>query len=593
MRTNLPVSAIERSVPDDAVLVSKTDLQGSITYCNRAFIEISGYTKSELMGQPHNLVRHPDVPQRIFAHAWEILEAGKSWQGILKNRCKNGDFYWVDANISPLREQGKIIGYVSLRYKPTPEQIAKAERNFRKVRDGGLLSLFQRRHNSRYIADLQQRLAEKIVAQEDYLERKAEEQRVASGYMNRLIALDKLHDAAAQFHLRPADNFSGDLIAMARTPDGRLHLLLADSTGHGLCAALAAMPIIHPFYSMTAKGFNVSAIAKEINHKIGKSLPVSHFVAATIVSIDANFGAIEVWCGGCPPPLLLDRSGACVHRFKSRHLAMGILATPEFDASVEYFSYNDPGYSILMFSDGVIELEDDRGEQFGIARLTEAARNADAAMRFQTLIQTLTDYCGSRPPSDDLALILADCEIAREVPAQKNTGQPARTGPEQVVWQFALTLDIEQIKKLDVVPLLLDIVQQIEKEQESSGKIFMILSELFNNALDHGILQLDSRLKHHEDGMEHYFEERSVRLAEADKGMIQMHLKKFLNDDGSSFLHIRVKDSGEGFDHLQQGDAVASDVQRHGRGIALLHGICRTVQFLGNGSEVVVHFDLK
>lgn len=593
MRNNLPITSTERPVPDDAVLVSKTDLRGVITYCNRAFIEVSGYTKAELLGQPHNLVRHPDVPQRIFAQAWETLDAGKSWHGVLKNRCKNGDFYWVDANITPLREQGKIVGYVSLRYKPSREQIVKAEKNFGKVREGGLLSLFPRPRNNRYIADLQQRLAEKIVAQESYLERKEEEQRVASGYMNRLIALDKLHDAAAQFHLRPADNFSGDLIAMARTPDRRLHLLLADSTGHGLSAALAAMPIIHPFYSMTAKGFNVSAIAKEINHKVGESLPVSHFVAATIVSIDANFGAIEVWCGGCPPPLLLDSSGACIHRFRSRHLAMGILGSGEFDASVEYFSYNDPGYSILMFSDGVIELEDERGEQFGMARLTEAAHNGDAATRFPNLIRTLKDYCGNRPPSDDLALILASCEMVREVPAPENTGQPATTGTEQVVWQFALTLDIVQIKKLDVVLLLLDIVQQIEKEQESSGKIFMILSELFNNALDHGLLKLDSSLKHHEDGMERYFEERSQRLAEAGKGTIQLHLKKILNADGGSFLLIRVKDSGDGFDHQRQATAAPSDVQRHGRGIALLHGICRSVLFLGNGSEVVAHFDLK
>lgn len=593
MRTNLPVSTNECSVPDDAVLVSKTDLRGIITYCNRAFIEVSGYTKTELLGQPHNLVRHPDVPQRIFAQAWEALEAGKTWHGILKNRCKNGDFYWVDANITPLREQGETIGYVSLRYKPTPEQIAKAERRFRKVRDGALLSVFPRPHNRRYIADLQQRLAEKIVAQEDYLERKEEQQRIASGYMNRLIALDKLHDKAAQFHLRPADNFSGDLIAMARTPDGRLHLLLTDSTGHGLSAALATMPIIHPFYSMTGKGFNISAIAKEINHKIEESLPVSHFVAASIVSIDANFGAIEVWCGGCPPPLLLDSSGACVHRFKSRHLALGILATHEFDASVEHFSYNAPGYNILMFSDGVIELENERGEQFGTTRLIEAAHNRDAATRFQTLIQTLKDYCGSRHPGDDLALILADCEITRKVAAQQYIGREVITGQEQVVWQFALTLDILQIKKLDVVPLLLDIVQQIEKGQENSGKIFMILSELFNNALDHGLLQLDSTLKHHEDGMERYFEERALRLAEASTGMIQMHLQRIRNEDGSSFLRICVKDSGAGFNHHQPDSDAPPDEQRHGRGIALLHGICRSVVFLGNGSEVVVHFDLK
>lgn len=593
MKINLPVTDNEYVLSEECVLVSKTDLKGIITYCNNAFCEVSGFLENELIGHAHNIIRHPDVPPRVFQHAWDTIEAGESWHGIVKNRRKNGDYYWVDANITPIFEQGKTVGYLSLRYKPTPAQKASAIKLYRSVSDGKMLPKSFSKPDEYYVGMLQQRLAEKIVAQEAYLERKEQEQRIAAGYMNRLIALDKIKDTSVQFHLQPAENFSGDLLAIARTPDARLHLLLADSTGHGLAASLAAMPIIHPFYSMSSKGFNISTIAQEINAKVKQSLPVSHFVAATIVAIDPHAGMVEVWCGGCPPPLVLDSDGNTIHEFKSRHLAMGILTRQEFDASIEYYSYDQPGQSVLMFSDGVIELENEQGEQFGLARLLKALQTPAANLRMEILRQALNKFSGNRvAATDDIALMLAQCEITSNLPVRKREGKVLALGLEHIVWHFSLALDIQQIKKLDVVPLLLDIVQQVGKEKAQSGKIFMILSELYNNALDHGILKLDSTLKQQGDGMEKYFEERAKRLADAEEGNIQMHLKKILNEDGSSFLRIRMKDSGEGFSHHRWNLSSVMDTQPHGRGITLLHGICRTVHFIGNGSEVVVRFDL-
>lgn len=594
MRTNLPVSDIEYVVPEGAVLVTKSDLKGVVTYCNKAFIEVSGYSASELLGEPHNIVRHPDVPQRVFADMWETIESGKSWHGVIKNRRKNGDYYWVDANITLLLEDGKPIGYVSLRYKPGAGQVTKAEKYFSSLRAGKLLPLFSHKPDKNYMGDLQQRFAEKILAQEDYLERLDQEQRIAAGYMNKLITLDKLKDPAVRFYLKPAENFSGDLIAISRTPDGRLHLMLADSTGHGLSAALAAMPMIHPFYSMTGKGFSISAIAKEINGKVWQSLPVSHFVAAIIVSIDPVGQMVEVWSGGCPPPLILS-DGMPVHHFKPRHLAMGILPPVEFDASVEYFSYDENEYSLLMFSDGVIELENAGGEPFGLQRLLHAAQTSDASRRWQNITAAVEAYCGSQISGrDDIALMMAQCEFRGKGSGRESSPEQQALEPGQgkIVWQFALTLDMDQIKKLDVVPLLLDIVQQIEQDKERAGEIFMILSEMFNNALDHGLLKLDSSLKHHEDGMEKYFEERAQRLANAEGGQIQLNLEKELKAGGSAVLRIRISDSGDGFDYQHVASKIAADTQRHGRGIALLYNVCSAVQFLGNGSELMVEFNL-
>ena len=446
-----------------------------------------------------------------------------------------------------------------------------------------------------YMSELKFQLADKLDALEKYFYRSKQEQRIAAGYMNKLIAVDTLKDAAVRFYLKPAENFSGDLIAIARTPDNRLHLMLADSTGHGLSAALAAMPMIHPFYSMTAKGFAISAIAKEINKKVSQSLPVSHFVAAIIVSIDSISQMVEVWSGGCPPPFIVDSTGECEHQFKPRHLAMGILPPEQFDASVEYFSYEKSGNCLIMFSDGVIELENERGEQFGTGRLLQAVCVADKDTRWNRTIQEIESYNGNKMSgNDDIAMLMAQCEIGGELIRRKlNLEQQGQDQTEgNVVWQLALTLTIQQIKKLDVVPLLLDVVQQIEKEKERGGEIFTILAEMFNNALDHGILKMDSSLKHHEDGMENYFDERSRRLENCETGYIQLNLEKVLNADESTFLRIRVIDSGDGFDYESVAENLAGNTRFHGRGLVLLNHVCRSVQFLNGGAEILVEFDL-
>jgi serine phosphatase RsbU (regulator of sigma subunit)/anti-sigma regulatory factor (Ser/Thr protein kinase) len=447
-----------------------------------------------------------------------------------------------------------------------------------------------------YMGELKYQLADQVSVLEEYHDRSEQELKIAARYMNKLIAVDKLRDTAVQFYLKPAENFSGDLIAIARTPDNRLHLLLADSTGHGLSAALAAMPMIHPFYSMTSKGFTISAIAKEINKKVWQSLPVSHFVAAIIVSIDSVSHMVEVWSGGCPSPFILNSKGECEHLFKPRHLAMGILPPDQFDASVEYYSFEDYDSSLVMFSDGVTELENKNGEQFGLERLLNTVHVADKTERWERAIQEIESYCAdSGSGSDDIALMMVQFQnYGRRITQRKTTSdlQAQNSTEGSVVWKFALTLTMHQIRKLDVVPLLLDIVQQIEKDKDQGGEIFMVLSEMFNNALDHGILKLDSSLKHHEEGMEKYFDERATRLAITHSGHIQLNLKKIVNADGSAYLWIRVIDTGNGFDYRKVADRIATDTQRHGRGLTLLYQVCRSVQFLNGGSGVLVEFDL-
>jgi aerotaxis receptor len=128
MRLNLPISNTEYILDATHTIVSKTDLNGNITYINRDFINVSGYAEEELLGAPQNIVRHPDMPAEAFADMWADLKDGRAWTGLVKNRCKNGDFYWVEANAAPYLENGTVVGYTSVRVKPSREKIDAAQR---------------------------------------------------------------------------------------------------------------------------------------------------------------------------------------------------------------------------------------------------------------------------------------------------------------------------------------------------------------------------------------------------------------------------------------------------------------------------------
>jgi len=127
MRINEPETNNEVHFDANAMLVSKTDTKGIVTYCNQVFMDIVGFTEKEILGKPHNIVRHPDMPPEAFQDLWDTIRDGKEWRGIVKNRCANGDYYWVDATVTPsLGMNGQIIGYMSVRRKPTHSQVDEA-----------------------------------------------------------------------------------------------------------------------------------------------------------------------------------------------------------------------------------------------------------------------------------------------------------------------------------------------------------------------------------------------------------------------------------------------------------------------------------
>lgn len=589
MRLNLPVSNIERPVPESAILVSKTDLKGIITYCNSALCDITGYSEDELIGKPHSLLRHPDVPAELFAQLWGQIQAGIPWRGLIKNRCKNGDHYWVDANLTPLIEDGVRIGYVSLRYRAALRDVAAAEEYFHAAHEG-MHPAPPVKSDSQYIVELQRRLAQKIERLEQYRDANEAELRIGSEIMSRLSTAQGDYDSAIRAQIKPAHHFSGDIFMSARTPSGNLNLILADAVGHGLIAALNLLPLTQIFHGMSKKGFNVSQIAAEMNSKIHTTMPVDRFISAVLISIDVRERLIEVWNGGMPAPVLLGRDGEVMQKWTSCNLPLGLLDDGAFSPEVNMFHF-DADSQLFVFSDGFLEAESPEGEQFGIERVALSLRQTAPESRFDVAWDCVEKHLRGSPAHDDISFAMVDIsELCRHEQPVPRTNLPRAEEPHSH-WKIKIALGEDELKYLDIVPFITDLTRQIHLTSEHHCSLYLILSELFNNALEHGILQLDSAIKQGPDGFETYLKLRHERLLALVSASIQIEIEKVKIDDRYG-VKISLVDSGTGFDHL----TIESNAMdwfahgQHGRGIAMVKSLAHRLEYAQHGKEVVAYY---
>lgn len=441
---------------------------------------------------------------------------------------------------------------------------------------------------------LYKRVREQAIELSRYQDRVIEEQRVAQHLMERIVNSAKLDDPMLDSWISPAEFLSGDLLAAARTPGDVLYVMLADGVGHGLTAALNVLPVTQPFYTMTEKGFSIAEIAREINSKVRQILPRDRFISAALVSVDMLTNRLEVWNGGIPKLHLLNAQGEVVLLFPSRHLPLGILPEMQFDSKTESFALQEP-LRLVMCSDGLVEAEDHDRAPFGYPRLLQAVQQAPQGGEVEQVRQSVVDHLAGEPHHDDISLVIVRCdqELADRISADQREHDDV-SGSVQSGWRMALTLGPEELKYVNTVPLLIHVLDQVRITRRQRSEVFLILTELFANALDHGILLLESSLKESPDGMDEYFMLRSERLTALTQGEITIELA-IVQDEAEPVLQIRVADSGQGFDHqgkLQQTNALQA-LRPSGKGIALVRNLCRDLNYNVAGNAVTVSYPLK
>ncbi len=382
--------------------------------------------------------------------------------------------------------------------------------------------------------------------------------------------------------------FNGDVILSVRGPAGRIHVLLGDFTGHGLPAAIGAPPVCNAFYRMTRKGFFPREILREINDKLRELLPRDHFLAAAFAAIDPIEGTATVWNGGVPDVLVRGPHGGIRHRVPSRHLPLGVLDSARLDPEPETFAL-EPGDRIFLTSDGVVETRDPAGHLFGNERLEDVLGKADDPDgRLDALDRWLDAFRAGEKPSDDVSI----AEIRYDGPvAAEATSADGGTVPDPGTgWRAMLELDADALRKTDPVPLVLQILGEIDGMDPHRAPIFTVLSELVTNALDHGILGLDSSWKQEPGGFTHYYAEREKGLAALERGFVRIELESRPDASGGR-LRLSVADSGAGFELAPPSDEPGAG--HSGRGLRLVREICESLERepTGNGIRAVYAWD--
>lgn len=369
------------------------------------------------------------------------------------------------------------------------------------------------------------------------------EQELAKQVYAKTVSVDPNSLTDVRCLQRPASVFSGDILLAARSPTGALHVLLGDFTGHGLAAAIGAMPAAEVFRGMTAKGFTVGEILAEINDKLRSALPTGMFLAAAIVSISADGRSANICNSGLPELLVLSRQGRIRQRIASTAVPLGII--PSNRAQQPVWLELAPGDQIVALTDGIIEARNPAGEQFTDSRLAANLEGGEPATAFDRVIAALDDFIEGMPQDDDITLSViaaqaytASASAYPETPVS-SVGIDSRA-VSQDEWSFATELFPPVLRRLDIVPLIVGKVVELQGLRDKRQTLFTIFSELLGRAIDEGLLGMDNRAVSSPEGQTAFFRERAQLLEELENGSIRLNLGARTWGEGGE-LDIRVE----------------------------------------------------
>ncbi len=423
------------------------------------------------------------------------------------------------------------------------------------------------------------------------LDEKELEQAIAEKVFFRVVTRGCLDAPNLRHFVSSMALFNGDTILAARRPSGELNVLVGDFTGHGLSAAIGVIPLCETFYSMAEKGFGFNEIVLKINEKLKQLLPSSLFLAAGIVQVDSRNGAISVWIGAFPDAYVVGKEGGIKKRLRSRNLPLGVVDNDTLNSTVEVMSISE-GDRLFFCTDGVTEARGPNGEMFGEKRLYECIERNRGESLLDAVRADVSSFCGGASQSDDVTMVeITYCEEATSSPeAEHHPGVPKKSVLEgkikpPLAWKIAMDLTADRLRDTNPVPMLLSILTEDEKLSQHKENIFLVLSELFTNALEHGILRLNSSLKKDPEGFAQYWEAREKALAELKEGSMKIELEHFVSDKGRKLV-IRIEDSGPGFSYSNAHPSLDENVSAASRGLPLVFSLCKELTFRGNGNQV-------
>ncbi|WP_285425864.1 MULTISPECIES: fused response regulator/phosphatase [unclassified Pseudomonas] len=433
-------------------------------------------------------------------------------------------------------------------------------------------------------------LQETVLQQRDMITRHHKyllnEQRVAKAVFDQVAHSGCLSAPNIRYLQSPYALFNGDLLLAAWAPSGNMHLLLGDFTGHGLPAAVGAMPLAEVFYGMTAKGYGLPETLREMNAKLKRILPVDMFCCAALICVNFKQQLVEVWNGGLPDAYLLHGDGRPHTPLVSTHVPLGVLSAGSFDDNTQVYPFG-AGDRVFLLSDGVVDSTDESGELFGARRLQNVlVTNRNPALLIEEVQWALARFRGQA--RDDVSMV----EVAYT--------EPDLLGPPSVIytdsgdsspldWGASFEFRASTLKRFNPLPYLLQLLQEVHGLRLQSSELYIVLSELYSNALEHGVLGLNSALKRDAEGFGLYYTLRAERLDALQDGFIRIDFQVTPAGSGGR-LTISVQDSGAGFDACHVLSLPPAVNQLSGRGLSLVKQLSDRCQWTDGGRTASVEF---
>lgn len=420
-----------------------------------------------------------------------------------------------------------------------------------------------------------------------------QEQEIAKRVFDNVAHTGCLDAFNIRHHASPLALFNGDVLFAAPFPAGGMLVFIGDFTGHGLPAAIGAMPLAEIFYGMVTKGFKGADVLREFNQKLKHILPPGMFCCGGMIEADFKHNQLQVWNGGLPDGWLVRANGD-LELVPSRHLPLGILSSDRFDDSMDTLP-TGPGDRLLMLTDGFLESRNTEGRLFGDSGIQWALQSRTASQHpFDAVLEAVQHFSASAADTDDLTM--CSVEMVDEVGIsiiQDRTETSPLPGPME--WHCEYEIRERTLGDFSPLPLLLHICMEVPGLRRKSGEIYTLLAELYSNALEHGVLELPSHWKQSADGFDQYYEERRRRLSRVEGHFIRFSLSHSMTPSGGR-LRIVCEDSGSGFDFhnhsILESDLRPGKAGRYaGRGLLLLKRLAESVTFHQQGNQVEIIFD--
>lgn len=398
---------------------------------------------------------------------------------------------------------------------------------------------------------------------------------------------------------KAATIFSGDIQLTALCPNGDVNVLLGDFTGHGLRSSIGAIPVAETFRAMTKKGFSILEIVAQLNKQLHSLLPSDLFFAACFGRISEHEKSAYIFNAGMPDGYIISTLDNIKHRLPSSHPPLGILNSLLPDAKLTIYNTSEDD-RLVFISDGIIEARNEQGQLYGVERFEQAAvEGASKSAIVNYVNNSLQDFCRNMPQEDDISLVDIPCKGWQSTAHTSKVVIPQGINNEDEYddanpsWSWNMHLTGQLLQTVNPIPLVMNQVSEIEGAGEHWHNLYTILTELFVNALDHGVLGLSSSLKDSAQGFSQYFNERAKRLENLTDGYVSIALKYYPFERGGKMVVV-ISDSGAGFEILDiiRDNSVAVDkgASLSGRGIELVNQLCDTLEYQDSGTSVTASY---